>query len=170
MTIKQISIIAAVDLDYGFGKDGKIPWHYPEDFQFFKKKTEGSVVIMGKATYDDLVGYTKNGNFLPTRECIVLTSSTEQPQFDNVTFVTNHTDALEKARTFDREVFFIGGESIFNYGLNVADVVYLTHINKYFGCDKFFPFDKLTGNFTLGTIRASEKHSELTYKTYIRNA
>ena len=93
--IKQISVIAAVDNSYGFGKDGKIPWHYPEDFKFFKTKTENSVVIMGKATYDDLVGYTKGDNFLPTRECIVLTRSTETPPYDNVTFVTNHAEALE---------------------------------------------------------------------------
>lgn len=167
--IKQISVIAAVDNSYGFGKDGKIPWHYPEDFKFFKTKTENSVVIMGKATYDDLVGYTKGDNFLPTRECIVLTRSTETPPYDNVTFVTNHADALEKARTFDREVFYIGGENVFTYGLSVADTVYLTHINKYLDCDKFFPMDKLSQHFMVGTSTASEKHSELTYKTYVRN-
>jgi len=167
--IKQISVIAAVDQDYGFGKDGKIPWHYPEDFQFFKKKTENSVVIMGKATYDDLVGYVKNDKFLPTRDCIVLTSSTETPQFGNVSFVHTHTEALELARKFNKEVFYIGGESIFSYGLNVADVVYLTHINKYFHCDKFFPREKLAGYFALSTSKSSEKHEELTYKSYIRN-
>lgn len=168
--IKTISVIAAVDQSFGFGKEGKIPWHYPEDFKFFKTKTANSVLIMGKATYDDLVTYSKNGSFLPDRHCIVLTRSTESPQFSNVTFVQSNEDALEKARTFGLEVFYIGGERIFEQGLAVADTVYLTRIDKYFDCDKFFPASKLESKFTISDINASKMHKEITYTTYKRKS
>jgi dihydrofolate reductase len=59
--------IAAMSLNRVIGRDGKIPWHIPEDFKWFKQKTFGGFVIMGRKTFEDL------DRPLPNRTNIVLT-------------------------------------------------------------------------------------------------
>lgn len=180
---KTINLIAAVDEKFGFGKDGKIPWHYPEDFKFFQTMTKGNTVIMGRKTFDDLLTYVKPGKqFLPGRECIVVTStelniqpppitldvtSHENYLYKNVHRVTTISEALNKAKDLQGDVFFIGGESIFDSGLNMADCVYLTFIPGDRECDRFFPFEKLRKNFH---IHATKEGSDgLRFHTYLHN-
>lgn len=179
---RTINIIAAVDEAFGFGKEGKIPWHYPEDFKFFQKMTKGNTVIMGRKTFDDMLTYTKAGSkFLPNRECIVVTSTDlpiegppvilsviahENYLYKNVHTATSISDALNKARNLQGDVFFIGGEGIFESGLNMADCVYITVVPGNHGCDRFFPAEKLREKFHLYN---TEKSGELTFTTYVHN-
>ena len=181
---KTINLIAAVDEKFGFGKDGKIPWHYPEDFKFFQTMTKGHTVIMGRKTFDDLVTYVKPGKpFLPGRECIVVTSQSlpkeftppvqlsvsayEEYLYKNVRTAETISDALNKARLLQGDVFFIGGESIFNSGLNMADCVYLTFIPGDHNCDRFFPFEKLKDKFQIYNSR--DGGDGLRFHTYVHN-
>ena len=163
-----INVIAAIDEEFGFGKDGKIPWHYPEDFKFFKDMTKGHICIMGRKTFDDLLTYAKGKAVLPGRQCIVLTSTAlelgERPnymsvtemaewKYNNIHEVATISDALNISRGMPGDIFFIGGESIFKSGLNVADCVYLTVVPGTYNCDRFFPQDKLRNNFQLYNTR-----------------
>ena len=59
--------IAAMSLNRVIGRDGKIPWHLPEDFKWFKQLTTGHFVLMGRKTFESL------GKPLPNRTNIVLT-------------------------------------------------------------------------------------------------
>ena len=56
-----------MSLNRVIGAGNKIPWHLPEDFKWFKQKTSGHVVIMGRKTFESL------GKPLPNRINIVLT-------------------------------------------------------------------------------------------------
>lgn len=49
------NIIVAVDCEGGFGKEGKIPWFLPEDFEHFKNMTTGHVCVMGRRTYEEML-------------------------------------------------------------------------------------------------------------------
>ena len=62
-----LKAIAAMSLNRVIGRGGKIPWHLPEDFKWFKRATLGSFVIMGRKTFESL------GKPLPNRTNIVLT-------------------------------------------------------------------------------------------------
>ena len=53
------------------GRDGKLPWHIPADLKRFKALTMGSVMMMGRKTFDSLPG------LLPGRRHIVLTRDRE---------------------------------------------------------------------------------------------
>jgi dihydrofolate reductase len=64
--VKHFKAIAAMSLNRVIGAGNKIPWHLPEDFQWFKKMTRGNVVIMGRKTFQSL------GKPLPDRINIVL--------------------------------------------------------------------------------------------------
>lgn len=183
--MKTINVIAAVDEKFGFGKDGKIPWHHPEDFKFFKRMTEGHTVIMGRNTYIDLLTYSKvkDGTVLPGRECIVVTSDLLphelagsdghrgitlecKPQLP-IYRASTISDALNISRTTRGDVFFIGGERIFDAGLNMADCVYLTVVPGDHDCDRFFPQEKLRNNFQIYNKR--EGDNGLEFRTYIHN-
>src|SRR5208282_4611208 len=65
--MKHFKAIAAMSLNRVIGADGKIPWHLPEDFKWFKKTTMGNVVIMGRKTFESL------GKPLPNRKNLILT-------------------------------------------------------------------------------------------------
>ena len=64
--MKHFQAIAAMSLNRVIGAGNKIPWHLPEDFKWFKQKTLGNVVIMGRKTFESL------GKPLPGRINIVL--------------------------------------------------------------------------------------------------
>lgn len=65
----SISLIAAMSLQGVIGKDNQLPWHYPEDLKYFRAKTLGHTVVMGRNTFLSL------GKPLPKRRNIVLTSN-----------------------------------------------------------------------------------------------
>ena len=48
------------------GREGKIPWHLPEDFRWFKKITTGHILVMGRKTFESI------GKPLPNRATLVL--------------------------------------------------------------------------------------------------
>ena len=37
------------------GRDGKLPWHLPDDLKFFKQTTLGHPVLMGRKTFESIV-------------------------------------------------------------------------------------------------------------------
>src|ERR1041384_5335318 len=67
--VKSFKAIAAMSLNRVIGAGNRIPWHLPEDFQWFKKMTTGHVVVMGRKTFESI------GKPLPHRETIVLSRS-----------------------------------------------------------------------------------------------
>ena len=75
--------IAAIDNDWGIGKDGELLFHIKEDMRFFKRMTIGKVVVMGRKTFETL----PNGKPLEDRLNLVITSNPKE-SYDNVIFGT----------------------------------------------------------------------------------
>ena len=50
----KVSLIVAMDLERGIGKNNDLMWRLPEDIQFFKKTTLGHIVVMGRKNYDSI--------------------------------------------------------------------------------------------------------------------
>lgn len=128
----SISIIVAVDKKLGIGRDGNLLCHIKEDLQYFKKITNDSVVIMGRLTYESL----PNGA-LSNRVNIVLT---RREIDDSDAIVANSVeDAISKARDFEKDIFIIGGGSIYEQFMPVCDKLYVTYILEEFDADTYFP-------------------------------
>ena len=51
-----MNLIAAVDNNWGIGKDGKLLTSIPKDMKFFREKTTGNVVVMGRKTLESFPG------------------------------------------------------------------------------------------------------------------
>lgn len=139
-----IIAIAACDKNNLIGKDNQIPWHLPEDLKFFRKQTENNIVIMGRKTWESI---PKNFRPLPNRINIVLTSEIEKYKNSDdksVSFVNSWEDALALATFFDdRDIYVIGGASLYNCAINEAKVradrIILTRVFGDYEGDVYFP-------------------------------
>jgi dihydrofolate reductase len=128
----EIVLIAAVDINLAIGKDGQIPWSIKEDLKFFKKNTENTAIIMGRATYDSI------GRPLPNRKNIVMTRSIEGRE--GVVEVNSSEEAIHEARSYSERVNIIGGEYIYKEFLPIATKLLITEIElEVDSADTYFP-------------------------------
>jgi dihydrofolate reductase len=126
----HLSLVVAMDANRGIGVDNKLPWHLPEDLAHFKRVTLGHPIIMGRKTFDSI------GRPLPGRRNIVVTRNPDW-HHDGVDVVHSLDDAV--ALVGDDSASIIGGAQIFAEAMNVADRLIVTHIDKVYRCDTFFP-------------------------------
>lgn len=135
------AIIAAVDEKFGIGKNGKIPWHVPDDFKWFKEQTQNSICVMGYNTFKELADkfdYHNTGKLLPKRLSCVITSK-NIPINHNVMAFKSISEANEFFKDDSRDIFYIGGAGIFEEALYFVDMIFLTSIHGEYDCDIFFP-------------------------------
>jgi dihydrofolate reductase len=130
----MIAIVVAYSDNFAIGKGGKIPWHIPEDLARFAKITKGGTVIMGRKTWESLPEKVRP---LPDRNNLVVTS---KPIDGVLTF-----DSLPKAIMFAElkfagDIFLIGGQGIYEEGLQYATKVHATEVSILVeDADAFFP-------------------------------
>lgn len=124
----MIRLIAAIDTKRGIAKNGTIPWDIPDDRLFFRKMTssKGGVVLMGSRTFETI------GHPLKNRRNIILSN---QSKTVTGAEVTNNLSILNTLS----DVWVIGGEVVYGQTINLADELYLTHVEADFQCDQFFP-------------------------------
>ena len=116
----SVILIACVDSEYGIGKNGGMPWGVLyNDLRFFKNTTLHNTCIAGYKTY----------------KMLHKLSNRDWRLYDPEKPINSYTD---------KDVYIVGGESVYNPTIDIADIIYLTQIrDKAYGCDRFFPkFDK----------------------------
>lgn len=132
----MIHIISAIQKsDRGIGYNNDLLYHISDDLKRFRALTTGNVVIMGRKTWESLPDAFRP---LPHRENIVVSSN---PDYDapGASVITSLEEALEYARTFNKEIFIIGGSSLYASALPFADQLHLTIIDGNRTADVFFP-------------------------------
>lgn len=133
----MISAIVAVDDNWGIGFNGELLEKIPEDLKRFKKLTKGTVVVMGRKTWDSLPNKP-----LPDRLNIIIS---RQPQFvDFLTISIGMEEAKVRAEAASKDPednwFVIGGGQIYKELLPLCDRVYVTKIFKsHENVDTYFP-------------------------------
>lgn len=130
--IPPLSIIVAVAANRVIGTGENMPWHIPEDLKWFKKKTMGHCMIMGRKT---LLSFPKYP--LPGRKHIVL-SRAEDADYKGCTVVGDVRTALNACRQ-EEENFIIGGAQVYEQFLPLATKIYWTRIDKEFEGSVLFP-------------------------------
>lgn len=124
-----LTIVVAHDPNLVIGKEGGLPWRYPEDLKHFKKTTLGGTMIMGRGVFEEL-----NEIPLPGRKNIVLSRSKTYSNVDTYSSLEKALDAVE-----DEEVFIIGGGVLYRQTLQKADKMIVTQIKKEYEGDTYFP-------------------------------
>ena len=126
-----LALIVAVAANGVIGRDGKLPWHLPEDLRHFRTLTTGHSIIMGRRTWQSLP------RALPDRQNIVVT---RQSAFaaDGALVARSLTDALAAVKC-PEPAFCIGGGELYRAALPLARIAYVTEIASDFGGDAAFP-------------------------------
>lgn len=138
----KICMIAAVAENNVIGNGLDLPWHIKEDWKYFKTKTLGKPVIMGRKCFDSL-----NGTPLPKRPNIIITRNTDFQAY-GATVVHSFDEAIELGKKLAAdlgvdEVMLAGGTAIYEDGLKIADRLYINEVHMKPDGDVFFPdFDR----------------------------
>ena len=107
--------IVAADNNWGIGYQNRLLVSIPSDMKFFRQKTTGNVVVMGRKTLESFP------NGLPL-------------------IVHSEEELLEELKKYPSEkIYVIGGESIYKMMLPYCDTVYVTKIDREFQADTYFP-------------------------------
>ncbi|RPH38399.1 MAG: dihydrofolate reductase [Desulfobulbaceae bacterium] len=127
----DIVLIAAMSANRVIGKDGRTPWHIPEELAFFKTTTMGHPLIMGRNTFESLLFP------LPGRRNIVLS---REPSYhaEGAEIVSTLERALELCNGADI-VFVIGGAQIFSLAMPLATGILLSVLDRAVDGDTTFP-------------------------------
>ena len=130
--MSRISIIAAIAKDNALGFENKLLYWLPNDLKRFKALTTGHTIIMGRRTFESLPK-----GALPNRRNIVLTR--QDIEFQDAERYGSLEEALAHCRE-EEDVFIIGGASVYQQALPLADTLCLTHIEDTPAqADAFFP-------------------------------
>jgi dihydrofolate reductase len=156
----MLSLIAAVAKNNCIGENNKLPWNIPEDLKHFQEITKGKAVLMGRKTFESIMGYLKKP--LPNRTNIVITRNTDFATPVGVEIFKDIDSALEAHN--QEEIFVIGGSSIYQQTINSADKLYVTLIDQEVDGDAFFP--KI--NPTIWQEIKRENHEGFAFITYVR--
>ena len=126
----MINIIAAIGKNNELGLNNDLIWHLPNDLKYFKETTINQTIVMGYNTFVSL------GRVLPNRKHIVL--SFEKVRLPDEVIQFNNLDDLNNYIK-DKDVFIIGGASMYKQFIDKADKLYLTEIDDAHEADAYFP-------------------------------
>ncbi len=136
---ERLGLIWAQTTDGAIGKAGAMPWHLPEDLRWFRERTAGHPVIMGRKTWESL---PQRFRPLPGRDNIVVTRN---PHFaaEGATVVTSLSEALRAAGDHSEPgaaAWVMGGGELYRQAMAHADLIARTVIDtKVPDADTFAP-------------------------------
>lgn len=153
-----MNLIVANSTNNVIGKDGVIPWHFPQDLKRFRELTIGSIVIMGRKTYESIER--------PLDERFNFVISSKGLNDDEIYSFKDISSAIKyaKEKLPDCKIFVIGGASIYKQFLeqNLIDKIYQTVVKKKVEGDSFFDFNK--ENWKIVEIQDSGECSYITWE------
>ena len=130
-----MNLIAAVDSNWGIGKNNQLLVKIPADMKFFRETTTGKVVVMGRKTLESF----PNGQPLKNRVNIVLTHD-KTYQVKDAVLVYSLEELWKELEKYESEnVYVIGGESIYDQLVDACDVAHITKIDYAYDADAHFP-------------------------------
>ena len=127
----SLSIIVAMAENRVIGRDGDLPWHISADLKRFRRLTTGHAIIMGRKTYDSI------GRPLPDRRSIVISRNPDYAP-EGVEVVASVEAAMDLVAD-DAESFLIGGATIYEQALPLAETLHVTRVHAEVDGDVRFP-------------------------------
>lgn len=127
----MITFVYAQDKKGGIGFNNQLPWHLPNDLHFFKEKTMGHPIVMGRKTFESM-----NQRLLPGRKTVVISRNPYYGKdIENLCLLTHISPILNLAQ--DQEIMVIGGSQIFKMFDPYASKIYRTIVDGDFQTDTY---------------------------------
>ena len=130
----MIAVLSA-DKNWGIGYQGDLLVRIPNDMKMFRALTTNHVIVMGRKTLESF----PNAQPLPNRVNIVMTQNPDY-QAKGCVIVHNTEELLEELKNYpDKQVYVVGGESIYRELLPYCKEAYVTRIDYAYQADRYFP-------------------------------
>lgn len=143
--------IVAVSRNLAIGKNGKLPWHYSSDLQFFKRTTLHNAVVMGSNTWKGI------GHALPKRLNIVLSRTAQIDERPGVLLFRDTDEIMTLSEYLNCDLFIIGGEKTYRSFKGLITRWIVTEVPLEIpDADTFMPEDFLDGFELLITEEGDE--------------
>lgn len=120
MTEPPVALLALADNGV-IGRDGRLPWHLPDDLRRFRTLTMGHAILMGRRTFESI------GRPLPGRRNLVLTRDAgwRTPGCETV----SSPEAALAATGAAARLFVIGGAEVYAACWSLVGRVELTEVH-----------------------------------------
>lgn len=128
----KIVMIAAVGKDNQIGKDNKLLWALKDDMKHFVDSTTGKTVIMGRKTFESM-------GCSPLKNRINIVITRQNIQVKDVNIVDSVEKALSLAKTFEKDIYVIGGQEVYTHFMKYATHLSISHVDSDKEADTFFP-------------------------------
>ena len=129
----MLAFVWAEDENRLIGDGDALPWRLPADVKFFKEVTMRGDIVSGRKTYETIPKRP-----LPGRRNIVLTSD-KNYEAPGAIIVHSKEEVLDIAKNEMKDLYIIGGSSLFNLFEQQVDYLYRTVIHDMFDGDVYFP-------------------------------
>ena len=151
----NITLVVAASDNNAIGKDNQLLWHLPKDMRFFKNKTWGLPILMGRKTFESM-----GSRLLPGRLNMILTTQ-KRIEIQGAMVVNSIAEGIELAKKEDyKELMVIGGGQVYEMALPLANTVWLTRVHTNIEGDTFFPkLDDQWEKISVEAQLADEKHA-----------
>lgn len=157
-----MDLIVAVDSNWAIGNKGDLLVSIPADHKFFRTVTMGNVVVLGRKT---LAGFP-NQQPLKGRDNIILSRDADYTVKD-ATVVHSIDELLEELKNYkDREIFVIGGGTIYEQLLPYCKYAHVTKIDYKYEADTYFPNLDELDNWRLIGDSEEQTYFDLLYYFY----
>lgn len=135
-----MNLIVAVDSNWAIGNKNQLLVRIPADHKYFREITTGKVVVLGRKTLETF----PQGMPLKNRTNIILSTNPDYHVKDAIV-VHSLEELFEELKQYDtKDVYIIGGSSVYRELLPYCDVAHVTKIDRAYEADSYFPnFDQM---------------------------
>lgn len=130
-----MNLIAAVDRNWAIGRKGRLLAAIPGDQRHFREETLGKAIVLGRKTLQTFpqgLPLKDRANFILSRNRDFRVKGAE---------IVHSLEALREALAPypSRDVYCVGGESVYRQLLPWCDAAYITRIDRDYEADAWFP-------------------------------
>ena len=120
--------IAAMASNRVIGNNGKLPWHIPEELQWFRQTTLHQTLLMGRKTFESM-----GCRPLPQRITYVLSS--QKISYEGIQAIIS----IDELNNLQGTVWLCGGAHMYEQFLPLCSELFLTVIHNAYEGDAVFP-------------------------------
>lgn len=150
----DLHMIVAMDECGGIGANGKLPWpSHTKDFARFKELTMGSLIIMGRKTFEEIEAirlekHPDATELLPGRTCVVVSSNVISTKM-KISVEKSLQNAIKYYSKELKAIYIIGGLQLYIEALPYIKTLYVTQFKTSYECDRYLPLGYLAKHFRI---------------------
>lgn len=154
-----MNLIVAVDENWAIGNKGDLLVRIPADHKNFRNETIGKVVVLGRKTLETFPQQQPLGK----RTNIILSRDPEYKVNDAIV-LHSIEELLEELKNYeDKDVYIIGGDSIYKQMLPYCNVAHVTKVDHQYEADAYFPNLDNDPEWEITDMSEEQYYFDLTY-------